>query len=57
MGGGGGSSSSIGNIQSLVGNFYYDPKVNRAISVDSRGMLEALRKVYGANETADELTR
>jgi hypothetical protein len=46
-----------GNIQSLVGNFYYDPKVNRAISVDSRGMLEALRKVYGANETADELTR
>ncbi len=46
-----------GNIQSLVGNFYYDASVNRAISVDSRGMLEALRKVYGANETADELTR
>jgi hypothetical protein len=46
-----------GNIQSLVGNFYYDPKVNRAISVDSRGMLEALRSVYGAKETADELTR
>jgi hypothetical protein len=46
-----------GNIQSLVGNFYYDESVNRAISVDSRGMLEALRKVYGAKETADELTR
>jgi hypothetical protein len=46
-----------GNIQSLVGNFYYDASVNRAISVDSRGMLEALRKVYGANEAADELTR
>jgi hypothetical protein len=46
-----------GNIQSLVGNFYYDESVNRAISVDSRGMLEALRKVYGAKEAADELTR
>ena len=45
-----------GNIQSLVGNFYYDESVNRAISVDSRGMLEALRKVYGAKEVADELT-
>jgi len=46
-----------GNIQSLVGNFHYDESVNRAISVDSRGMLEALRKVYGAREVADELTR
>ena len=46
-----------GNIQSLVGNFYYDESVNRAISVDSRGMLEALRKVYGAAEVADELAR
>ena len=45
-----------GNIQSLVGNFYYDESVNRAVSVDSRGMLEALRKVYGAKEVADELT-
>jgi hypothetical protein len=45
-----------GNIQSLVGNFYYDESVNRAISVDSRGMLEALRKVYGAKAIADELT-
>ncbi len=46
-----------GNIQSLVGNFYYDETVNRAISVDSRGMLEALRDVYGAKEVADELAR
>ena len=46
-----------GNIQSLVGNSYYDESVNRAISVDSRGMLEALRDVYGAKEVADELTR
>ncbi|HEV7843924.1 MAG TPA: S46 family peptidase [Pyrinomonadaceae bacterium] len=46
-----------GNIQSLVGNFFFDESVNRAISVDSRGMLEVLRKVFNANEIADELTR
>jgi hypothetical protein len=45
-----------GNIQSLVGSFYYDESVNRAISVDSRGMLEVMRVVYGANAVADELT-
>jgi hypothetical protein len=46
-----------GNIQSLVGNFDYDESVNRAISVDSRGMIEVLRKVFGANEVANELMR
>lgn len=45
-----------GNIQSLVGDFIYDPSVNRAISVDSRGMLEVLKKVFNANEIAAELT-
>ncbi len=46
-----------GNIQSLVGDYIYDESVNRAISVDSRGMLEVLRKVFDANELADELTK
>jgi hypothetical protein len=46
-----------GNIQSLVGDFYYDESVNRAISVDSRGMLEVLRKVFNANAIADELVK
>ncbi|HKS28894.1 MAG TPA: S46 family peptidase [Pyrinomonadaceae bacterium] len=46
-----------GNIQSLVGDFMYDESVNRAISVDSRGMLEILRKVFDAKEIADELTK
>jgi hypothetical protein len=46
-----------GNIQSLVGNFMYDESVNRAISVDVRAMREVLRKVFGANEIADELTK
>jgi len=45
-----------GNIQSLVGDFMYDPSINRAISVDSRGMLEVLKKVFGANEIIAELT-
>jgi len=45
-----------GNIQSLVGDFMYDPSVNRAISVDSRGMLEVLKKIFGANEIVSELT-
>jgi hypothetical protein len=46
-----------GNIQSLVGDFIYDESVNRAISVDVRAMREVLRKVFGANEIAEELTK
>jgi len=44
-----------GNIQSLSWNFAYDDAVGRAVSVDSRGIQEALRKVYGATALADEL--
>jgi hypothetical protein len=44
-----------GNIQSLPGYFVYEAAVNRSVSVDARGMLEALRKVYSANWLADEL--
>ncbi len=46
-----------GNIQSLVGTFVFDETVNRAVSVDSRAMIEALRKIYGATEAADELMK
>jgi hypothetical protein len=44
-----------GNIQSLPWNFAYSDKQARAVSVDSRGIQEALRKVYGATALADEL--
>ena len=44
-----------GNIQSLPGYFVYEAAVNRSVSVDARGILEALRKVYNANWVADEL--
>jgi hypothetical protein len=45
-----------GNIESLPGNFAYSDVQSRAVSVDSRGIQEALRKIYGATALADELT-
>ena len=44
-----------GNIQSLAWNFAFSDVQGRAVSVDSRGIQEALRKVYGATALADEL--
>lgn len=46
-----------GNIQSLVGDFVYDETQNRAVSVDSRAMIDSLRKLYGASEVANELMK
>jgi hypothetical protein len=45
-----------GNIQSLVLDFAYTEEVARAVSVDSRGIMEALRKVYDAKNVVTELT-
>jgi hypothetical protein len=45
-----------GNIQSLALDFYYDDRQARAVSVDSRGIIEALRKIYGADTLVKELT-
>jgi hypothetical protein len=44
-----------GNIQSLPWNFVYDDVIGRAIHVDSRGILEAVRNIYGAGPLAEEL--
>ena len=44
-----------GNIESLPANFAYSDTQGRAVSVDSRGIQEALRKIYGATALADEL--
>ncbi len=45
-----------GNIQSLVLDFYYEDRQSRAVHVDSRGIIEALRNIYGANTLVNELT-
>jgi Peptidase S46 len=45
-----------GNIQSLVLDFGYDDKVARAVSVDSRAIIEALQSIYHADRLVDELT-
>jgi hypothetical protein len=44
-----------GNIQSLGGNFAYDDNRGRAVCVDSRALVEAMRSVYGAGKVADEV--
>jgi hypothetical protein len=44
-----------GNIQSLVLDCIYTDTQARAVSVDSAAIIEALRKVYGADALADEL--
>lgn len=44
-----------GNIQSLIADFAFTEEQGRAVAVDSRGIIEALRKVYEAGALADEL--
>jgi len=44
-----------GNVQGLPGNFIYRTEENRSVNVHSKGMLEAIRKVYKLNRLADEL--
>jgi hypothetical protein len=46
-----------GNMQSLPWRYVYDDAIGRAVSVDSRGILEALRHIYNAGRLADELTK
>jgi hypothetical protein len=46
-----------GNIQSLVLDFIYTDEQARALSVDSRGIIESLRKVYDAKQLVNELTK
>jgi hypothetical protein len=44
-----------GNIEMLPGRFLFTEAVPRSVWVDSRGLLEALRKVYQADALAAEL--
>jgi Peptidase S46 len=45
-----------GNIESLVLDYIYTDQQARAVAVHSAGILEALRKIYGANRLVAELT-
>lgn len=44
-----------GNIQSLVWGTQFDDRVARAVSVDVRGMIEAMDKIYDADHLLEEL--
>jgi hypothetical protein len=44
-----------GNIQSLVLDFAFEERQARSLSVHSAGILESLRKVYGAKALVNEL--
>ena len=44
-----------GNIESLVLDFGYDDKIARAVSVDSRAIIEALDSIYHAGRIVAEL--
>jgi S1-C subfamily serine protease len=45
-----------GNIHSLGGDYGYDGTINRSVAVSTAAVTEALRKVYGAQSLAAELT-
>jgi len=44
-----------GNIQSLGGEYGFDESVNRAVSVHSEALIEALKTVYKADRVLEEL--
>ncbi len=46
-----------GNIQSLVLDYGFDEKVARAVSVDSRAIMESLRTIYKADRLVEELKK
>ena len=44
-----------GNLPSLVLDFAYEDEHARAISVDSRAIIESMRKVYQVDHLVNEL--
>ena len=44
-----------GNIQSLGGEYGFDPAVNRAVAVESTALIEALDHIYGTKRVVQEL--
>jgi hypothetical protein len=46
-----------GNVESMPGRFYFDPRFNRTVAVDGRAIVEALDKVYHAGALVKEITQ
>lgn len=44
-----------GNIESLVGRFFYDDATNRTVSVHSAAMIEAMKTIYGTDRLIEEI--
>jgi hypothetical protein len=45
-----------GNIHSIAGSFWYDPKMNRCVALHPKMIVTALRDVYGAKALVAEIT-
>jgi len=45
-----------GNLQSLPWDYQFDDRQGRSLAVHSAGILDALRKVYRAEDVVKELT-
>ncbi|MCB9853264.1 MAG: S46 family peptidase [Phycisphaerales bacterium] len=45
-----------GNIESLVWDFQFDDRQARSVGVDARAIIEALKKLYGADALVKEIT-
>lgn len=44
-----------GNLPSLGGDYWYDPRMNRAVAVDSGAIIKALQDVYDAGLLVEEI--
>ncbi len=44
-----------GNVESFIGRYFYDDTANRTVSVHSAAMIEAMKKIYGAETLAKEI--
>jgi hypothetical protein len=46
-----------GNLQALPWDYQFDDRQGRGVSVHAKGIMEALKKVYGATALVNELTK
>jgi len=44
-----------GNVESFIGRYFYDDTANRTVSVHSAAIIEAMKKIYGADRLVKEI--